>query len=197
MGLREVKAKLKTLNKDEIISLIGELYKKNKAVKEHLDYWVEPNELELHKKYRQKVIETFFPKQGYTVRLKEGKKAITDYKKLNPRPLLIADLMLSYVEVGVEYSVEIADFHYDSKNLSSIHSVLYDVLIYASKNNLIEIFRERFEELVIRSDKLGIFFHEVTMNMLYDFIPDLLDEEEDHDEEELEHKAIIFELPKK
>ena len=57
MGLREVKIKLKELEKDEIIKIVGELYQKNKPVKEYLDFLVEPNEKALHKKYREKVFE--------------------------------------------------------------------------------------------------------------------------------------------
>ena len=76
MGIREVKNNLKNLNKSQ---LIGELYNKNKSVKEFFDFYVNPNEQELLSKYREKVFETFFPKRGFGYNLKEGKKAISDF----------------------------------------------------------------------------------------------------------------------
>jgi len=56
----------------------------------------------------------------------------------------------------------------------------------------VEVFRERFEDFVNLSEKVGGFFHVITMQMLFDFIPDFLFEEE-----EITNKAIVFELPKK
>lgn len=190
MGLKEVKIKLKTLKKDELIMLISDLYKKNKPVKEYLEYWLEPDEEKLWKIYVKKVVEAFYPKQGYKVRLINGKKAISDFKKFKPNPILIADLMIIYIEVGTDYSVEIGD--YDSKILTSIHSMLYDCLSYLHQNSLVEVFRKRFEDFVNLSEKVGDFFHEITMQMLFDFIPDFLFEEE-----KITNKAIVFELPKK
>ena len=79
MGIREVKNNLKNLNKNQLIDLIGELYNKNKSVKEFFDFYVNPNEKELLSKYREKVFETFYPKRGFGYNLKEGKKAISDF----------------------------------------------------------------------------------------------------------------------
>jgi len=53
MGIREVKNNLKNLNKNQLIDLIGELYNKNKSVKEFFDFYVNPNEKELLSKYRE------------------------------------------------------------------------------------------------------------------------------------------------
>ncbi|MET4083857.1 hypothetical protein ABIB40_003830 [Pedobacter sp. UYP30] len=47
MGLTDIKKELKKLGKEKLISLISELYKNNKSVKEYLDFYVNPNEAAL------------------------------------------------------------------------------------------------------------------------------------------------------
>ncbi|MDN3637149.1 hypothetical protein QWY85_20930 [Neolewinella lacunae] len=78
MGLREVKMELEKLDKDKLINLIVDLYKNNKSAKEFFDFYVQPNDLELFKKYRDKVFEAFYPKRGFGYKLKDGKQAISD-----------------------------------------------------------------------------------------------------------------------
>ena len=95
MGLTDLKKELKTLDKDQLIALIADLYKKNKAAQEYLDFYVQPNERERFEKYRAKVVETFFPKRGYQLRLHEGKWALSDFQKLAPAAKLVADLLLN------------------------------------------------------------------------------------------------------
>ena len=40
MGLADLKKELKTLDKDQLIALVADLYKKNKAAQEYLDFYV-------------------------------------------------------------------------------------------------------------------------------------------------------------
>ena len=86
MGLRDLKNELKKLDKQGLINLISELYKKDKSTKEFLDFYVKPNERELFEKYRDIVFEAFYPTRGHELKLKNGKKAISDFKKFSPSP---------------------------------------------------------------------------------------------------------------
>ncbi|MCA6432179.1 MAG: hypothetical protein IM574_01110, partial [Cytophagales bacterium] len=104
MGLTDIKKELKKLDKDKLIDLVADLYKKNKSVKEFFDFYVNPDERELFNKYRDKVFEAFYPKRGYNYKLKDGKQAISDFKKLGTSSDLLADLMLFYVETGVKFT---------------------------------------------------------------------------------------------
>lgn len=61
MGLTDVKKELKKLDKEKLINLVADLYKKNKSVKEFFDFYVNPNEKEYFNKYRDKVFEAFIP----------------------------------------------------------------------------------------------------------------------------------------
>ena len=60
-------------------------------------------------KYRDKVFEAFYPGRGYNCKLKDGKQAISDFKKFGPSADLLADLMLFYVETGVKFTNEYGD----------------------------------------------------------------------------------------
>src|SRR4030042_2960625 len=109
MGLTNIKKELNKLDKNKLVELIADLYKKNKSVKEFFDFYVNPNENELFKKYKDKVYEAFYPKRGLGLKLKDGKQAISEFKKLGASLSLLADLMLFYVETGVEFTNDYGD----------------------------------------------------------------------------------------
>lgn len=109
MGLTDLKKELKKLDKDKLIDLVADLYKKNKFVKEFFDFYVNPDEKELFNKYRDKVFEAFYPKRGDNYKLKDGKQAISDFKKLGTSADSLADLMLFYVETGVIFTNDFGD----------------------------------------------------------------------------------------
>ncbi len=51
-----------------------------------IDFYINPDEKELFNKYRDKVFEAFYPKRGYKYKLKDGKQAISDFKKTGTFP---------------------------------------------------------------------------------------------------------------
>lgn len=59
MGLRELKSELKKQDKEMLIKHIPELYKKYKPVKEYFDFYINPNENELLKEYKESILERF------------------------------------------------------------------------------------------------------------------------------------------
>ncbi|MFZ3590571.1 DUF6155 family protein [Bacillus sp. DJP31] len=70
----------------------------------------------------------FPPEKGHgKVRLNEAKKAISDFKKLTNDELRTADLMLYYVEKGVEFTNNYGDI--DQSFYSSIESMYERVII--------------------------------------------------------------------
>lgn len=201
MGLREIKAKLKTMKKDDIINLISELYKKNKPVKEQLDFWLQPNEDEQHQKYRIKILKAIYPENVKKPKLREAKQAIADFRKLNPEPLLIADLRFFYVEVAASLTADYGDLGFEF--ISGLQYALRTALKYMVKHNLTEFFTERFEKLFLVSSHIGYYFQDSVLSMFHTFIPDLfLGEEEADDEddgeiieEDSESKTIIIDFP--
>jgi len=134
------------------------LYKKNKSVKEYFDFYVNPDERMLFNKYRIKVYEAFYPKRGDDCKLKDGKQAISDFRKLQPSAELLADLMLFYVETGVEYTNEFGDI--DQNFYSSLEKTYAAALEFMRKENLLEKFAERTQKVVDDTDGIGWFFHD-------------------------------------
>lgn len=195
MGLTDIKKELKKLDKDKLIDLVAELYKKNKSVKEFFDFYVNPNERELFEKYRDKVFEAFYPKRGFNYKLKDGKQAISDFKKLGTSTELLADLMLFYVETGVKFTNDFGDIN-ESFN-KSLATTFVDSLMLMSKENHLDKFEERVGNVVDDSSEIGWGFHDYLVQVWIDFYPtedDDEDEDYDYNSKETEEKGKIIKL---
>lgn len=175
MGLTDIKKELKKLDKNKLIELFAELYKKNNSVKEFLNFYVNPDEKELLEKYRNKVFEAFYPKRGNQLMLKVGKQAINDFKKLGVSPELLADLMLFYVETGVCFTNDFGDI--DQTFYSSLENTFHTALKLMKKENLLEKFVDRAGQVVSDSDGIGWGFHYYLLEAYTDFFSDFYEDE--------------------
>ncbi len=158
MGLNDVKKELKKLDKNKLIDLVADLYKKNKSVKELLDFYVNPNEKELFFKYKDKVYEAFYPKRGDRFKLSDGKKAISDFKKFEASNELLSELMLFYVETGVQFTNEFGDI--DEPFYNSIASVYSNALTLMNKENILDNFADRAKKIVDDTSGIGWGFND-------------------------------------
>ena len=188
MGFSDIKKELKKLDKDKLIDLVADLYKKNKSVKEFFDFYANPDERELFNKYRDKVFEAFYPKLGFKLKLKEGKQAISDFKKLEPSAELLADLMLFYVETGVKFTNDFGDI--DEGFYSSIEKTYIAALTLMKKENLLDKFSDRAGNVVNDSSGIGWGFHDFLGDVHADFYADYSDET-DEPTEQKENGRII------
>ena len=178
MGLTDIKKELKKLDKEKLVDLVADLYKKNKSVKEFFDFYVKPNERELFNKYRDKIFLAFYPKRGFGYKLKDGKQAITDFKKLGTSPDLLADLMLFYVETGVSFTNDFGDIN--EAFYKSLATTFVDSLTLLSKENILDKFTDRVGQLVDDTSGIGWGFHDYIVQVWIDFYPsdyDAADEE--------------------
>lgn len=170
MGLREVKNELKNLDKEGLINLISELYKKDGATKKFLDFYIKPDESALFNKYRDIVLEAFYPKRGSALKLKNGKQAISDFKKFNPSSELVAELMLFYVATGVDFTNDFGDV--DEGFYSSLESTFGAALNLIEKENLLEKFSNRVATIVNAATGIGWGFYDYISQVYCDFYPD-------------------------
>ncbi len=166
MGLTDIKKELKKLDKDNLIDLLTDLYKKNKSVKEFFDFYINPDEKELFNKYRDKVFEAFYPRRGYNYKLKDGKQAISDFKKLGPS----ADLMLFYVETGVKFTNDFGDI--DEGFYSSMETTYLASLKLMKKENILDKFADRAGKVVSDTSGIGWGFHDYLGDVYSDFYAD-------------------------
>ena len=78
---------------------------------------------EVLEKYRRKIVEQFFPAHGEgKLNLGEARKAIRDYRKATGNLPGTAELLMTYVENGAEFSHEYGDI--DERFYSSVESAL-------------------------------------------------------------------------
>ena len=178
MGISDIKKELKNLDKEKLIDLVVDIYKKNKSVKEYLDFYISPNEKELFLKYKDKVYEAFYPKRGDRFKLSDGKKAISDFKKLEASKELLAELMLLYVETGVEFTNEYGDI--DEPFYNSVSSVYSNALKLMNKENILDKFADRAKKVIDDTSNIGWGFHDY----LSDIYGDYYFNDSDYNEEE-------------
>ena len=167
MGLTDIKKELRKLDKEKLVELVADLYKKNKSVKELLDFFVNPNEQELFSKYKDKVYEAFYPKRGDRFRLSDGKRAISYFNKLDASKELLSELMLFYAEIGVEFTNEFGDI--DEPFYNSVASVYSNALTLMDKENILDKFADRAKKIVDDTSGIGWGFHDELGDIYSDF----------------------------
>lgn len=182
MGLRELKSELKKQDKETLIKHVSELYKKYKPVKEYFDFYINPNENELLEKYKEKVREGFFPKRGWNLKLSLARKAINEFKKLGPSQENLADLLLYYVECGVEFTNDYGDI--DENFYLSLEKTYVQALTLMRKENLLDKFADRAKEIVDNTSNIGWGFHDYLGDVFYEFYQDDYEEEDKESEKE-------------
>jgi hypothetical protein len=110
--ITDLKKQLKQYEQKELIELIVEMFKANKEVQNFLSSKFmgdEANEV-LFNQARKKIENEFFPERGDgKLRLAEAKKEITAFKKATNDQKRTVDLMLFYVEQGVEFTSVFGD----------------------------------------------------------------------------------------
>lgn len=158
MGLREVKAELQSADKETLIKHISELYKKYKPVQEYFDFYVNPNEAEIIEKYKEQVREGFYPKRGYKLRLSISRKAINDFKKLGTSKAGLCDLLLYFVECGVEFTNAFGDI--DESFYESVENTYSNALKTMKENGILNTFHDRASGIVKDSEETGWGFHD-------------------------------------
>jgi len=167
MGLREVKFELKKLDNETLIKHISELYKKYKPVKEYFDFYFNPNEDEILNQYKNKVREGFFPKRGDRLRLSISRKAINDFKKLGISKESLADLLLYYVECGVEFTNEFGDI--DENFYTSVENTYDTALELMENEDILSKFKDRALEIVNETENIGWGFHDYLGDLYYEY----------------------------
>jgi len=174
MGLTEIKKELKKLDKDKLVELIADLYKKNKSVKDFFDFYMTPDEKLIFFKYKDKVFEAFYPRRGFAIKLKDAKQAISDFKKLGSSPKLLADLMLFYVETGVNLTKDFGDI--DENYYNSLVKMFMQALGLMSTEDMLDKFSERTKKVFQNSGGIGWGFSDSMAQIYLDFYPDSFEE---------------------
>src|SRR3989337_1317567 len=153
--LRQLRQFLNDRSRDELIAEISTLYGRFAAVKEYYEVKLTPEGLQRSlAKCKEIISNEFFPRRGFgKARLSVAKKAITDFGKVSSSPEYIADLMLYFVETGIEYTSTYGDndeaFY---RNLEGMYSRALELIF---DNHLAREFSDRCEGVIANTVDIG------------------------------------------
>ena len=167
MALKEIKQELLKQDKETLVKHILELYKKYDSVKEYFDFYVMPDEEKILEKYKEKVREGFYPKRGMRLKLSLSRKAINDFRKLETSKEKLGDLMLYYVECGVEFTNDFGDI--SESFYTSVENTFEKSLNCFAKENVLEKYKTRAEQILKDADGIGWGFGDTIGNIYYDY----------------------------
>lgn len=169
-----VRQHLAAWDQPALLALVKDLYE---AAAENRDFiqarcHVDANGGEALEKYRRKIVEQFFPARGEgKLKLGEARKAIRDYHKATGNLPGTAELLMTYVENGAQFTYEYGDI--DERFYNSVESVLDELasLLRGEARSLYPQFRDRLAVVEQMTDGMGWGFH--------DFIADVVGQLED------------------
>ena len=162
-----LKKYLSQFTKEQLVGQILELHKKYKDVKAYYEFSINPDLTSKRMNVKEGVLECFFPKRGYKLRLKDARKVISDFKKLEPDAESMADVMLYYVECGVRFTNDFGDI--DEPFYNSIAGMFNNTAKFIQENGLSEIFLTRAEKIMKDTNDIGWGFHDDLSDIYYNF----------------------------
>lgn len=167
LGRRELRRFLQPLSKEQLIDEIVELSAAFPQVREFYQSKVNPaDDSAIRERYKSIIQNEFFPNRGFgKARLSVARKAVTDYSKVAAGAEGTADVMLCYVENGVDFTVEFGDI--DEAFYLSIERMYEAALKHLVEHGLQEQFEPRCSRIVRRTSGMGWGFHD-TLSYLYE-----------------------------
>lgn len=147
MSKTALKKELLKLSKEHLIEQILDLYDKNSSVKEFYTFYLNPAyEKELVQKYKKLIRREFNVENPMwsTEKFSVAKRAISDFKGLQPSPEFLADVMLYLPESACELTALYGD--YSEQFYNSAYNNYKTALDFLKKHNLLDDFRVRAEQ---------------------------------------------------
>lgn len=168
MKITDLKKLLNSMEKNELATLVCKVYKASKQAQSLIDVELcgEPVEEQLIADRKKKIHAAFF---GRRLSLKTGRTIISDFKKASKNKENIAELMLHYVECGVEYTNMYGDI--DEAFYYSIESMFADfvrVLNGLDSESYYQRNADRIKKMCLSTDCVGWGFIEEMMNIYYE-----------------------------
>lgn len=174
LSVTEVKKIFKEKSKDELTELLVECYKNNPLVKEYITakFGSKDNLNNIFEEYKKKIYDVFFPKNmRFDLKISNAKKAVSDFKKLCNDKKLIIELMLYYVEMGVEFTNTFGDideaFYYSVASMfDSVVSAIND----QADSRIYDDLKDRLRAVVDDTDGIGWGFNEQMCDIYYQLV---------------------------
>lgn len=156
------------MEKNELVTIICKLYKSSKQAQSLIDVELcgDSVEKQLVIECKEKIHAAFFSSR---LSLKTARTVISDFKKVSKNQENVAELMLSYVECGVEYTNMYGDI--DEAFYHSIESMFADfvrVLNGLDSESYYQRNADRIKKMCLSTDCVGWGFPEEMMNIYYE-----------------------------
>lgn len=178
--IADLKKQLRVYEQKELIELIVEMFKSNKEVQNYLSSKFLGDEVieVLFQQTQKKIENEFFPERGFgKLRLAEAKKEITAFKKATNDEKRTVDLMLFYVEMGVEFTNSYGDIN--EGFYSSLVKMFDQVAMECDRDEeLYKAFSTRLRNIISNIDLIGWGVEEAISESYYS-IEWVHDEDED------------------
>jgi len=150
---------------DMLVEEIVNLSSRNDGVREYFaaQLGLGPQE-DVVAKYKTIITREFSGRGDNLPRLSTARKAVLDYKKLAQSPVPVVDLMLYYVESGVQFTNRFGDIN--ESFYSSVEGMYEQALKLIVQHQLQDQFERRCKQIVTATHDIGWGFHD-QLSVLY------------------------------
>lgn len=162
MSKTSLKKYIATLDAGQLREFILEFYSSRREIKEYIDFYLEPDSRAKAEKYRQKIGREFITRFGTKKRRPRRsvcKKAITEFRRFSPDPLVLADLMLYYVESAEAWRTSRPRYPMNDHFLESLTATLGEAIDLIVSEGAVAQFRDRLEAIIAKTRAWGSDFH--------------------------------------
>ncbi len=167
-GWSAVRQRISTWDQALLVTLVKDLYDASASNKDFINArcHVEGSNGNILESYRHKIVKQFFPKRGEPkLKLAEARKAIHDYRKATGNIAGTAELMMTYVENGAQFTAEYGDI--DERFYNSIESVLSELAaLLRSDRDLYLSFQVRLAVVKHLTRDIGWGFHDFIVEVV-------------------------------
>lgn len=157
-GWSAVRPQLASWDKPALLALVKDLYAASEVGRDLVNARCRPTESgeAVLEKYRRRIVEQFFPARGFgKLKLGEARQAIRDYRKVTGNIPGTAELLMTYVENGAEFTQQFGDI--DERFYNSVESVLHELaaLLRGEARGLYAQFADRLAKTAERASDIG------------------------------------------
>lgn len=168
MSKADVKQYIKSLDRTSLEELVLDMYSARKEAREFFEYAIHPNDTVKADLCKDIILKEFFPSRGEPkTRFSVCRKAIRDFRALDPHPELLADVLLYLPEKAAEFSDTWGDLweaFYDSA-----YNNFVVAMKYIQAHDLQPLFQSRIERLLYHTTNAGYAFPDIMHDAYYEY----------------------------
>lgn len=173
MKITEVKKYLNTLTNEQTIEIILKMYNLSVANKNYVINKINPEyENNLLVEYKNIIENEFaFQHDDFSLDFKTIKNSIKQYQSISCNPKNVIELILFYVECGINFTQDYGDI--GEKFYDDISNAYHDALKCIFKHNLSSEFKNTCLKLQVKANGIGYGFSDYMSDLFYGYYIDI------------------------